>query len=358
MKFKSQNVRVDIARGSSLFPARNTLPRATMAPRVQNVMFTVNNYSAAALAAMRGLQGAALQVTRETRITYLAFQQETGESGTPHLQGYLQLERSIAIDKVTAWINSICGQNCHTEKTMGTSADAHDYVTKLDTRDEGTEPVIIGTIKEHGSARGQGARTDLADVKAAIEEGMSLDDLKTKFFDQFARYGTFLTQYKIEFMQRSIMTELKDSTASAQLRSWQKDCLETVTPTPCDRKVKWYWENVGNVGKSWMGRYLLLHHDALILGAMKKLDLLHVIAKSIWGKKVVVFDLTRSNEEGAVKVIYEVIEQLKNGIIHSGKYDSQTVMVPFVHILVFANFEPDRATMSADRWDVHHIASV
>ena len=339
-----------------------------MAPRVQNVMFTVNNYSAAALAAMRTLQGAALQVTRETRITYLAFQQETGECGTPHLQGYLQLERSIDIQKVTAWINSICGQNCHTEKTMGTSAEAENYVTRefgrkdkddgLRKRDEGTEPVIIGTIKEHGGARGQGSRTDLADVKAAIEEGMSLDDLKTNFFDQFARYGSFLTQYKIEFMQRSIMTELKDSTASAQLRSWQSDCLATVTPTPCDRKVKWYWENVGNVGKSWMGRYLLLHHDALILGAMKKLDLLHVIAKTIWGKKVVVFDLTRSNEEGAVKVIYEVIEQLCNGVIHSGKYDSQTVMVPKVHILVFANFEPDRQTMSVDRWDVHHIASV
>jgi len=29
-----------------------------------------------------------------------------------------------------------------------------------------------------------------------------------------------------------------------------------------------------------------------------------------------------------------------------------------VHILVFANFEPDRAAMSTDRWDVHHIASV
>jgi phosphoribosylformylglycinamidine (FGAM) synthase PurS component len=107
-----------------------------------------------------------------------------------------------------------------------------------------------------------------------------------------------------------------------------------------------------------MGRYLTLHHDALILGAMKKLDLLHAISKSIHGKKVVVFDLTRSNEEGAVKVIYEVIEQLLNRVIHSGKYDSKTIFIQKVHILVFANFEPDRAAMSTDRWDVHHIASV
>lgn len=317
---------------------------------------------------MHALQGAALQVTRETRVTYLAFQQETGESGTPHLQGYLQLERSIAIDKVTDWLKNIVKQNVHTEKTMGSSEQANDYVTRefglhnkddgLRKRDINTMPFIIGTILCHEASRGQGQRSDLDDVKAAIEAGMSLDELKETYFIHFARYGQFLTDYKINYDQRLIMTELRDSTASEQLRSWQKDCLEIVTSMPSDRKVRWFWESVGNVGKSWMGRYLTLHHDALILGAMKKLDLLHAISKSIQGKKVVVFDLTRSNEEGAVKVIYEVIEQLLNRVIHSGKYDSKTIFIQKVHILVFANFEPDRAAMSTDRWDVHHIASV
>jgi len=333
-----------------------------MAPRTANVCFTINNYTPAALAAMRALRGGEflrrLNVTRETRVTYLAFQQETGESGTPHLQGYLQLERSIAIDKVTDWLVSIVGTGVHTEKTMGSSEQANDYVTKLDTRDEGTEPFIYGTIKHHDAVRGQGSRTDLADVKYAIEEGMIMEELRSNFFDQFARYNQFLTDYKINWDQRLIMTELKDLTASEQLRSWQKDCLEIVTTTPSDRKVRWFWENVGNVGKSWMARYLTLHHDALVLGAMKKLDLLHAISKTISGKKIVVFDLTRSNEEGAVKVIYEVIEQLLNRVVHSGKYDSKTIFIQKVHILVFANFEPDRAAMSHDRWDVHHIASV
>lgn len=301
---------------------------------------------------------AGVHVTRETKLTFIAFQQEVGESGTPHLQGYLQLERSISIAKVTDWLIAIVGTQVHTEKTMGSSQQAYDYVTKEDSRVENTEPYESGVITHHDAARGQGTRTDLADVKAAIEQGETLVNLKSQYFDQFARYGQFLTQYKIEWDQRSIMTELRDSTASEQLRSWQRDCLEIVTSTPSDRKVRWYWENVGNVGKSWMARYLTLHHDALILGAMKKLDLLHAIAKTISGKKVVVFDLTRSNEEGAVKVVYEVIEQLLNRVIHSGKYDSQTIFIQKVHILVFANFEPDRAAMSHDRWDVHHIASV
>ena len=347
----------DIRSRASLFPARDTLPAATMPPRTANVCFTINHYTPEGLANMRGLE-AGILVTRETKLTFIAFQQEVGESGTPHLQGYLQLERSISIVKVTDWLISIVGTQVHTEKTMGSSQQAYDYVTKLDSRVENTTPYQSGEIVHHDAARGQGARSDLADVKLAIEQGESLIDLKAQFFDQFARYGQFLTQYKIEWDQRLIMTELKDSTASEQLRSWQKDCLEIVTNTPSDRKVRWFWENVGNVGKSWMARYLTLHHDALILGAMKKLELLHAIAKTIAGKKVVVFDLTRSNEDGAVKVVYEVIEQLLNRVIHSGKYDSQTIFIQKVHILVFANFEPDRAAMSHDRWDVHHIASV
>ena len=347
----------DIGPGTSLPPAQNRYLVAAMPPRTANVCFTINNYSPAGLENMRALC-AGVHVTRETKLTFIAFQQEVGESGTPHLQGYLQLERSISIAKVTDWLIAIVGTQVHTEKTMGSSQQAYDYVTKEDSRVANTEPYESGEMTHHDAARGQGTRTDLADVKAAIEQGESLIDLKSQYFDQFARYGQFLTQYKIEWDQRSIMTELRDSTASEQLRSWQNDCLEIVTSTPSDRKVRWFWENVGNVGKSWMARYLTLHHDALILGAMKKLDLLHAIAKTIQGKKVVVFDLTRSNEEGAVKVVYEVIEQLLNRVIHSGKYDSQTIFIQKVHIIVFANFEPDRAAMSHDRWDVHHIASV
>ena len=107
-----------------------------------------------------------------------------------------------------------------------------------------------------------------------------------------------------------------------------------------------------------MARYLALHHQALIVRAMKKADMLHLLSKTISSAKIVVFDLTRSTETGAVEVVYEVIEQLLDQVISSGKYDSQSVWFDVVHILVFANFEPNRTTMSNDRWNVHHIASV
>lgn len=328
-----------------------------MAPRAKYVVFTANNYTPAGLEAISRLQVGA-HVTRETRLTYLVFQQEVAESGTPHLQGYLQIEKTIGIDSVTKFLKQVLGTHARTAKANGTHEEARDYCLDEEKRANNTTPVEIGEIEAHAGRPGRGARTDLIAVKDAIENGMSLPDLRSNFFKEFAMYDRFLTQYYTDFKQRSTQTRLRDSTSSVQLRAWQTDCLNILQQPATGRKVTWFWENVGNVGKSYMARYLALHHQALIVRAMKKADMLHALSKDITTTNVVVFDLTRSTEAGSVEVVYEVIEQLLDQVISSGKYDSQTIWFDKVHVLVFANFEPKRDTMSSDRWDVHHIASV
>ena len=340
--------------------------------RTRFVCFTINNYTADGLRKLKSLTGTP-KVTRETALTYIVFQQETGaQNGTPHLQGYCQVAKKIDIKSVTKWLQGIVGTPVRTFETMGTDQEAIDYcerefekdsdgnVTDKRKRDLGTDVFRWGTPVEHESKRAsmKGKRTDLDAVKLAIEEGASIDTLTDTFFREFAMYGRFLTQYHTDFHQRVVQQELSLSSASAQLRPWQTACLGICQQPASTRKVHWFWENVGNVGKSWMARYLALHHQAIVVGAMKKSDLLHAISKLITGRKVVVFDLTRSTEDGAVKVVYEVLEQLSNRVIFSGKYDSQTVWIPQVHLMVFANFGPDRTAMSEDRWDVHHIATV
>lgn len=326
--------------------------------RTQHACFTANNYTAAGLAAITALTTDA-KVTRETRMTYLIFNQEAGENtGTPHLQGYIQMGKQVAIESVTKFLQNILGTQVRTFECNGSSEHNYNYCSKEATKIEGTETVEIGQIIQLRGKSSQGKRTDLEDVKAAIESGMSSEELQSTFFQQYAYCGRFLTEYKIEYDQRLIANELKDSTASAQLRSWQNDLLAIVTPPCSERKVRWFWESVGNVGKSWMARYLALHHNALILGAMKKADMLHAITKTITGKTIVVFDLTRTTEEGSVEVVYEVMEQLHNQVIWSGKYDSKVLYIPKCHTVVFANYEPNRQRMSLDRWDVHHIATV
>lgn len=88
---------------------------------------------------------------------------------------------------------------------------------------------------------------------------------------------------------------------------------------------------------------------------MKKSDMCHLLSKQLLTARGVMFDLTRSSEQGAVNVVYEVIEMLKSRYLCSGKYDSQGLNVQLLHVIVFANYEPDRSAWSEDRYDVHKI---
>ena len=67
------------------------------------------------------------------------------------------------------------------------------------------------------------------------------------------------------------------------------------------------------------------------------------------GQKVVIFDLTRSQED---HFNYEVMESLKNGIFFSSKYESKMKIYPSPHVIVFSNWAPQLNKMSPDRWDL------
>jgi hypothetical protein len=326
-------------------------------PRCAGYIITVNNYTADEVTIFNGLIG---PVNNRTRVTFIAYQFEVGESGTPHIQGYMQLSNKMQAGAFTDWLAAKLGRRPHVEAQRGTSEQAVDYCSKEDTRAPNTVPVVLGdyrVVPGLGSSN-QGQRTDLIDVQQDIEHGMSLEELVNKHFSAFAKYDRFLRQYYTDFHQRAITQTLISETSGISLRSWQTELMTLVAQPPVPRRVSWWWERRGNVGKSFMARHLALHCDAIVCQMMKKSDLLHMLSKTIATRKSVVFDLTRSCEAGAVSVVYEVLEMLSNGYICSGKYDSQNLWVGPLHLIVFANFEPDRSAMSEDRWDVHHIASL
>jgi len=41
--------------------------------------------------------------------------------------------------------------------------------------------------------------------------------------------------------------------------------------------------------------------------------------------------------------------------MYSGKYEGGVIELLPVHLIVFANFEPNTATMSEDRWNIQKI---
>ena len=84
--------------------------------------------------------------------------------------------------------------------------------------------------------------------------------------------------------------------------------------------------------------------------------MLHVLCKRIKSMtKFIVFDLARTSQDDTLRVLYEVLEMVSDRLLSAGKYESQQMYIPAVHVVVFANYPPDTTAMSFDRWEVREI---
>lgn len=139
-------------------------------------------------------------------------------------------------------------------------------------------------------------------------------------------------------------------------KAWEKEILELIKEEPDDRSIYWYWSAAGNIGKTTFTKYLCIKHGACLL-AGKGADVRN--GALTWKKdtgaypELCVFPIPRSFN--AEYLSYEAIENVKDALFYSGKYEGGTVADPCPHLLVFANFPPDEEKLSSDRWQVRNI---
>lgn len=135
----------------------------------------------------------------------------------------------------------------------------------------------------------------------------------------------------------------------SKLYDWQKKIIEIIKEEPDDRKIYWFWEKEGCVGKTTFCKYLSKKFDAIPLEG-KKNDILYCAAE--FESDIYIWDLERSMEE---YVSYGAIEKIKNGYYMCSKYESKPIIRNSPHIIIFANFEPDTEKLSKDRWIITNI---
>jgi len=144
-----------------------------------------------------------------------------------------------------------------------------------------------------------------------------------------------------------------------EIYGWQLEAASLISsePDPSDRTIHWWWEPYGGVGKSDLVRWLVIKKNAIVC-AGKAADMKHMIVahteqnNGVW-PELIVFDVPRS-QEGYLS--YTGIEEIKNGIFASSKYESSMFKMNRPHVMVFANFEPTPGRdMSADRFRIVRI---
>lgn len=135
-----------------------------MNSRGKNWCFTINNYTTEDIACIAGWD-----------VVYVIHGKETGESGTPHLQGYVvvgKTARLTAMKKLHA--------TAHWEVAKGSSEQNITYCSKDgNVIERGTRPVTKSEL-------GKREKTNWDDAKTAAKEGR-LDDIPSEIYFRFYR---------------------------------------------------------------------------------------------------------------------------------------------------------------------------
>lgn len=254
--------------------------------RKRNYMFTWNNYS------QDDIQELLLDFEHSSQY---CFQEETGASGTPHLQGVVLFKHARGFDALKRKYPKV-----HWE---------------------------VLRSKKHGIQYCSKELTRSGKRYTNIE-------LREEIVDYFVSEGCKYT-------------------------SWQEEIIQ-ILESPVDRrKIYWYYDYCGACGKSTFARHLRIKFGPkiLILTSGKASDLAKILADVLEKVdiKAIIFDIPRDRE---AKFNYGFMEEVKNGYLISGKYESCSLLFNAPHVIVMSNWMPDESKMSRDRWVINQIGDV
>lgn len=120
-------------------------------------------------------------------IKYAIYSEEVGDTGTYHLQGYIELTRPVRL----SYMKKIEGlERAHFEIRRGTPEQARAYCMKTD------DPTFISGPYEFGEFRGQGARTDWLALKEDLKSEKPLQDIWENHFSLMVRYSKGIIGYQ------------------------------------------------------------------------------------------------------------------------------------------------------------------
>lgn len=138
------------------------------------------------------------------------------------------------------------------------------------------------------------------------------------------------------------------------LRPWQSDIEQIFFQEPDDRKIYWFWESIGGIGKSSFVKYMVVRHGCLFCNGGKHADLINLVFNANMDNcRAIIWDLPRSTKG---HISYNTLECIKNGLVCNTKYETGVKAFNPPHIFIFANYPPEEPDkLSADRWIIQEL---
>lgn len=286
--------------------------------------FTVNNYNIQ-LATPDYYSNVSFDVKR------CVVGREFGANGTPHLQGYLEFNRSRRLNSCKA-----IHPNGHWEGAKGTAKQNYKYCTK-----EGNY-FIFGDWDDVI----KGPKRKIDHLKEVIKELFEDPHSSVKNSSNYIRHKRVIDERLMELRNQAANYEHFEMYKSKKLSEWQIHVLEELFNQD-NRKVLWVFDTIGGCGKSFLAHYIQhCYGYDLFDGVTAAKDIVFLLSAIIRG---IVFDVTRSDSK---HFSYQTLEACKNGFVMTGKYAGARRVFKPVPVVVFANFAPELERLSCDRWDI------
>ncbi len=143
------------------------------------------------------------------------------------------------------------------------------------------------------------------------------------------------------------------------LRPWQTLATELVMAPPDKRTIYWLVDDHpdGGAGKTELQHIWHRDFTAQLVNsngcdANCAIKLAWFGDGSLPESPVIMVNLPRNAQASGQWLVFE---GLKDGMFFSGKYKSAMVVLPLVHLVIFANEFPEACTLSADKLKIYHI---
>lgn len=271
----------------------------------------------------------------EEEVEWCLFGRETGDSGTPHLQGAIIFKRRKTILQVKTFLGS---ERYHLEIMRGRPDQSEAYCKKDEDWEEfGTCPSVGGEKK--------GMKQVWNEFEAwlkGLDHHPTDEELKHEYPHLISRYPRFCEQL-IQMWAPVLQLVPED----AEPREWQNELRGRLLTDAEGRKVMFVVDEEGASGKTWFCQWMSSKdRDVQVLGLGKRDDIAHQIDPS---KRIFLFTLPR----GCIDHLqYPVLEMLKDRMVVSPKYESTVKkMRKQPHVVVFCNEVPKLDRMTSDRYE-------
>ncbi len=155
-----------------------------------------------------------------------------------------------------------------------------------------------------------------------------------------------------------VMSNILTIVQDYELFEWQKDLIAILDCKPKDREILWIWEPKGNCGKTCFAKKMCFERGAILVGGTcgdMKFAIMNMMKNDKdYRPNIVFLDVPR---DAGNRVSYKGLEQIKQGLFFSSKYESGMCMFNPPHLIVFANEAPQVGKLSVDKMSIKQIVN-